>query len=170
MEANWFAKNLDDKINLPGSILTNGKGNDITVDTKWTGGIWDSLWYKQPAFAKYRRPGNIKVSFWLQPLKHYVGVAWYQKKIKIPANWDKRFTQMFLERCHWESTVWIDHQKVDMQNALSAPHIYDLSEYLTPGEHTITIRMDNRIKEIDPDSDVHSVTDNTQTNWIGIVG
>ncbi|MEO8414954.1 MAG: sugar-binding domain-containing protein [Ginsengibacter sp.] len=170
VEANWFAKNLDDKINLPGSILTNGKGNDITVDTKWTGGIWDSLWYKQPAFAKYRRPGNIKVSFWLQPLKHYVGVAWYQKKIKIPANWDKRFTQMFLERCHWESTVWIDHQKVDMQNALSAPHIYDLSEYLTPGEHTITIRMDNRIKEIDPGSDAHSVTDNTQTNWNGIVG
>ncbi|MEO6845162.1 MAG: sugar-binding domain-containing protein, partial [Ginsengibacter sp.] len=170
VEAKWFTKNLDEKINLPGSMLTNGKGNDITLNTKWTGGIWDSLWYRLPKFAKYRQPGNIKVSFWLQPLKHYVGVAWYQKKINIPANWEKRYTQIFLERCHWESTVWIDDQKVGMQNALSAPHIYDLSKYLKPGEHTITIRMDNRIKDIDPGADAHSVTDNTQTNWNGIVG
>ena len=170
VEAAWFTKSLNDKIELPGSMLTNGKGNDITVDTKWTGGIWDSLWYKEPQFVKYREPGNVKVSFWLQPLKHYVGVAWYQKKINIPANWNKRFTEMFLERCHWESTVWIDGKKVGMQNALSAPHIYDLSKYLTPGQHTITIRMDNRIKDIDPGADAHSLTDNTQTNWNGIVG
>lgn len=170
VDGKWFTKNLNDKVALPGSMLTNGKGNDIRVDTKWTGGIWDSLWYKQPQFAKYRQPGNIKVSFWLQPLKHYVGVAWYQKKVNIPANWNRRYTQMFLERCHWESTVWIDDQKVGMQNALSAPHIYDLSKYLTPGEHTITIRMDNRIKDIDPGADAHSLTDNTQTNWNGIVG
>ncbi|MEP6596672.1 MAG: sugar-binding domain-containing protein, partial [Ginsengibacter sp.] len=170
VEAKWFTKSLDDKIDLPGSMLTNGKGNDINIDTKWTGGIWDSLWYKLPKFAKYREPGNVKVSFWLQPLKHYVGAAWYQKKINIPANWDKRFTEMFLERCHWESTVWIDDQKVGMQNALSAPHIYDLSKYLKPGTHTITIRMDNRIKDIDPGADAHSLTDNTQTNWNGIVG
>jgi hypothetical protein len=166
----WFTKNLEDKITLPGSMLTNGKGNNVKVDTKWTGGIWDSLWYKQPQFAKYRKPRNIKVSFWLQPLKHYVGVAWYQKKINIPANWKQRYSQMLLERCHWESTVWIDDQKVGMQNALSAPHIYDLSKYLTPGEHSITIRMDNRIRDIDPGADAHSVTDNTQTNWNGIVG
>lgn len=170
VEEKWFTKELNDKINLPGSMLTNGKGNDIKVDTKWTGGIWDSLWYKQPQFAKYRQPGNIKISFWLQPLKHYVGVAWYQKKVTIPAKWNKRYTQMFLERCHWESTVWVDDQKVGMQNALSAPHIYDLSKYLTAGEHTITIRMDNRIKDIDPGADAHSLTDNTQTNWNGIVG
>jgi len=169
-ENKWFTKNLNDKINLPGSMLTNGKGNDITLNTKWTGGIWDSIWYKQPQFAKYRQPGNIKVSFWLQPLKYYVGVAWYQKKVNIPANWEKRFTEMFLERCHWESTVWIDSKKVGMRNALSAPHIYDLSNYLTPGEHTLTIRIDNRIKDIDPGQDASSLTDNTQTNWNGIVG
>ena len=170
IEERWFTTNLDNKIYLPGSMLTNGKGNDITVDTKWTGRIQDSLWYKLPQFKKYRQPGNIKISFWLQPLKHYVGVAWYQKKINIPVNWNNRYTKMFLERCHWESTVWIDDQKVGMQNALSAPHIYDLSRYLIPGEHTITIRMDNRIKDIDPGSKAHSLSDNTQTNWNGIVG
>ncbi len=57
-----------------------------------------------------------------------------------------------------------------MQNALSAPHSYDLSQWLTPGEHTITIRIDNRIRDIDPGKDAHSLSDNTQTNWTGIVG
>ncbi|MBC7417777.1 MAG: beta-galactosidase, partial [Pedobacter sp.] len=170
IEGKWFLKKLGQKVNLPGSMNTNGKGNDITVDTKWTAGVWDSLWYTQPQFAKYRKKGNVKISSWLQPNKHYVGVAWYQKKIAIPTNWDKRSIQMFLERCHWESTVWIDNQEVGMQNTLSAPHIYNFSKYLTPGEHTITIRMDNRIKDIDPGSDAHSLTDNTQTNWNGIIG
>src|SRR5215813_3061162 len=87
MEQHWFLKNLKDKIKLPGSMLTNNKGDDITVNTKWTGGIWDSTWYKSPEFAKYREAGNVKVPFWLQPLKYYVGVAWYQKKVSIPASW-----------------------------------------------------------------------------------
>ena len=57
-----------------------------------------------------------------------------------------------------------------MRNALCAPHIYDISKVLTPGTHTISLRIDNRIKDIDPGADAHSVTDNTQTNWNGIIG
>ncbi len=166
----WFAAALDDTLRLPGSMLTNGKGEDITVNTKWTGGIWDSLWYKSPEFAKYRETGNVKVSFWLQPLKHYVGVAWYSKKVTIPSHWEGRYAELFFERCHWESTLWVDTVRIGMQNAISAPHIYDLSQWLTPGEHRITVRVDNRIKDIDPGRDAHSLSDNTQTNWNGIIG
>jgi beta-galactosidase/beta-glucuronidase len=166
----WETKAYGDRIQLPGSMLTNGKGNAITAGTKWTAGIWDSTWYKSPEFARYRQPGNIKISFFLQPLTHYVGVAWYRIKINVPEGWKERNTELFLERCHWESTVWVDEQKAGMQNALSAPHIYDLSPWLTPGDHNLTIRIDNRIKDIDPGRDAHSLTDNTQTNWNGIIG
>ncbi len=166
----WFAKDLNDSVNLPGSMLTNGKGDDVKVSTQWTGGIWDSTWYKSPELAKYREPGNIKISFWLQPLKYYVGAAWYKRKVTIPEGWDNRYTELLLERCHWESIVWVDTALAGMQNALGAPHIYDLSKWMTPGEHTLTIRIDNRIKEIDPGRDAHSVSDNTQTNWNGIIG
>jgi len=104
-EGKWYATRLNDKIKLPGSMATNGKGNDVTANTKWTGGIWDSTWYKSPDFAKYRQPGNTKISFWLQPAKHYTGVAWYKKKVTIPVNWKGRYTELFLERCHWETTL-----------------------------------------------------------------
>ncbi|SHE76428.1 Glycosyl hydrolases family 2, TIM barrel domain [Arenibacter palladensis] len=167
----WYAKNLFDNVQLPGSMAENGKGNDITVDTHWTGSMWnDSLWYKDPKYAKYREPGNVKVSFWLSPEKVYYGPAWYQKKVSIPESWKKQHINLYLERAHWETTVWIDEQKVGVQNSLGTPHDYNLSDYLTPGEHTITIRVDNRVKDIDPGVDAHSISDNTQTNWNGIVG
>ncbi|MEO5995817.1 MAG: sugar-binding domain-containing protein [Chitinophagaceae bacterium] len=167
---NWITKSLTDKIQLPGSMLTNGKGNDVTATTAWTGGIWDSTWYKSPSFEKYSQPGNIKYPFWLQPLRHYVGVAWYQKKINIPAGWNTGYSELFLERCHWETTLWVDGKEIGMQNTLGTPHRYDISEMLTPGTHNLTLRIDNRVKDIDPGIDAHSISDNTQTNWNGIVG
>jgi hypothetical protein len=170
IEQNWYSKKLNDVIQLPGSMLTNGKGNDVTAATKWTGGIWNNDWYTKPEYAKYREPGNIKISFWLQPLKYYTGAAWYQKEVDIPATWKERAVELFLERCHWETTLWIDDKKVGMQNALCAPHAYDLSKIITAGKHTITLRIDNRVKDIDPGPDAHSISDNTQTNWNGIIG
>jgi hypothetical protein len=170
VQQKWFSKKLEDIIQLPGSMLTNGKGDDVKPDTKWTGGIWNNDWFTKPEYAKYRQSGNIKISFWLQPLKHYIGPAWYQKQVDIPDNWNEKYIELFLERCHWETTLWVDEKKIGMRNALCAPHIYDLSKVLTPGTHTISLLIDNRIKDIDPGADAHSVTDNTQTNWNGIIG
>ncbi|MFK5973531.1 MAG: hypothetical protein QM485_09635, partial [Flavobacteriaceae bacterium] len=167
----WFNEDLSDTIQLPGSMAENGKGNAISLDTKWTGNMWnDSLWYTSPKYAEYRQPGNIKVSFWLSPEKVYYGPAWYQKKVQVPESWRNQQINLHLERTHWETMVWVDDQEVGMKNTLGTPHNYNLSHYLTPGEHAITIRIDNRIQDIDPGLDAHSVSDNTQTNWNGIVG
>jgi hypothetical protein len=166
----WFSKSLSDQIKLPGSMLTNGKGDEVTANTKWTGGVWDSIWYNDTYFAKYRQPGNVKISFWLQPLKHYIGPAWYQKKVTVPAHWKQRNISLFLERCHWETMLWIDDQYAGTYNALGTPHQYPVSKLLTPGLHTITLRIDNTIKGINPGLDAHSISDNTQTNWNGIIG
>ncbi|MGB8316891.1 MAG: sugar-binding domain-containing protein, partial [Ignavibacteriaceae bacterium] len=110
------------------------------------------------------------VPFWLQPDKHYYGVAWYKKEIKIPPDWKNKSIQIFFERCHWQSTLWIDDQLVGHQNGLSAPHIFDLPESLSPGAHTITVRVDNRINDINPGVNSSSLTDHSQTNWNGIIG
>lgn len=171
MHKKWFNTILTDSVTLPGSMAENGKGYDITVETKWTGKMWnDSLWYKDPKMKKYREKGNVKVPFWLSPVKVYYGPAWYQKTVTIPEYWDNKHINLHLERVHWESIVWIDNNKLGMENSLGTAHNYNLSEFLTPGDHTITIRVDNRIKDIDVGLDAHSVSDNTQTNWNGIVG
>jgi Glycosyl hydrolases family 2, sugar binding domain/Glycosyl hydrolases family 2 len=166
----WFTKELKNSIQLPGSLTTNGIGSEIKITTPWTGGIVDSAWYTQPQFAPYRKPGNIKVPFWLQPDLYYTGAAWYQKKIIIPKAWNGKRIVLTLERTHWETMLWVDGKELGMRNSLSTPHTYLISNALASGEHTITIRVDNRVKDINVGLDAHSITDHTQSNWNGVIG
>lgn len=166
----WFNKTLTDTLSLPGSMTSNGKGDDISLSTPWTGNILDSSFFKSPDYAKYREPGNIKIPFWLQPLKYYKGAAWYQKEVTVPESWNGQFIELYLERCHWESRLWIDNKEIGMRNSLGTPHQYELTNLLTPGKHRLTLCIDNRVKEIDPGVNSHSISDHTQTNWNGIVG
>jgi hypothetical protein len=166
----WFATALNETVVLPGSMTENGKGDEVTASTHWTGQIVDSSWFKLPQFEKYRKPGNIKIPFWLQPTKTYTGAAWYQKTVDIPVSWRGKYLELFLERCHWETNLWIDDKNAGMQNTLGTPHVYDLTKLLTPGKHTITICVDNRVKDIDVGMNSHSISDHTQSNWNGMVG
>ncbi|MGF7039623.1 sugar-binding domain-containing protein [Mucilaginibacter lappiensis] len=166
----WYANTLKDKVTLPGSMTTNGKGNDITVHTPWTGSIEDSTWFRSPEYAQYRKPGNVKVPFWLQPVKYYKGAAWYQKKVDVPASWYKKHVELYIERSHWETTVWVDGKQIGMQNSLSTAQVFDLSNTLSPGQHQITIRVDNRVKDFNVGQNSHSISDHTQSNWNGMIG
>jgi hypothetical protein len=165
----WYDRELTDTIKVPGSTVENGYGDDISVDTKWTGSIIDRSWFTDPKYEKYRQPGSIKIPFWLTPLKHYVGPAWYQRQVDIPEDWRGKRIVLFLERCHWETKVWVDGVAAGMQDSLCTPHRYDLSELMTPGRHVLTVRADNSIK-YDVGVNAHSVSDHTQTNWNGLIG
>jgi hypothetical protein len=170
IDQKWYQHKLKESVHLPGSMLENNKGDDLTLNTQWTGSIYDSSWYFRPDMEKYRQKGNLKFPFWLTPNKHYVGAAWYQREVEIPAYWKGQKIELFLERPHWETIVWIDTLQIGMQNSLSTPHRYDVSRIVTPGRHLMTIRVDNRIKEINVGPDSHSLTDHTQGNWNGIAG
>ncbi len=165
----WFAQTLPESIRLPGSLQEQGFGEEIRVDTRWTGDIIDRSYFESPRYAPYRKPGNIKVPFWLQPERHYVGPAWYQREVTIPAGWHDKRVVLELERCHWQTTLWADSKCLGSRDSLATPHVYDLSGHVPPGKHTLTLRMDNRlIVNVGPNS--HSGSDHTQTNWNGIAG
>ena len=85
--ASWENRTLADRIRLPGVLQAQGFGEDVTVDTKWTGQIVDRSFFTSPRYEPYRRPGNVKVPFWLQPDKHYVGPAWYERDVVVPPEW-----------------------------------------------------------------------------------
>ncbi len=169
VDAKWFADTLPEKVRLPGSMRESGHGYDVTPKTPWTGTVRNRMWHEDERFAKYREPDNTKIMFWLQPNKHYVGPAWYQRDVTIPEGWRGKQVLLRLERCHWETQVWVDDGYAGVRNSLSVPHEYNLFDRLPPGEHTLTIRVDNTLK-IDVGRDAHSVSDNTQSNWNGIVG
>ncbi|MBM4094807.1 MAG: hypothetical protein FJ276_36170, partial [Planctomycetes bacterium] len=170
----WCDQSLENPIQLPGSLQEQGYGNDISVDTPWTGSIIDRSWFDEPRYERYRQPGQVKVPFWLQPAKHYIGPAWYQRTVQVPRDWQGRRLMLRLERPHWETRLWVDGTEVGTRNSLATPHEYELTRHLTPGaaqrdQHVLTIRVDNTVK-IDVGENAHSVSDHTQSNWNGIVG
>lgn len=99
----------------------------------------------------------------------YCGQAWYQREILIPETWKDKEIILTLERCHWETAVYIDGKPVGTEESLSTPNRFVLPKELTPGMHTLTICMDNRLK-YPMDQWNHGTTEYTQTNWNGIVG
>ena len=78
---------------------------------------------------------------------------------------------LFLERAHWQSTVWVDDKEFPANDSLVAPHITDLG-VLTPGKHRLTIRVDNRLQLPAAGHlvDSHSISDSLGAAWNGIVG
>lgn len=160
-----------DHVVLPGSMLTNGKGDDVSVHTQWTGSLYDSSFYFNPYMARYRIEGQMKFPFFLTPRKHYVGPAWYERTVVVPATWQNRNVTLYLERPHIETTVFVNGREADHQLSLSVPHQYDVTSLLQPGrENTITIKVYNGIENVCVGQDSHSVTDQTQGNWNGIAG
>jgi hypothetical protein len=166
----WFNKSAGDNINLPGSMPEKLKGDDVTAKTVWTGSLYDSSYYYNPYMEKYRVEGNIKLPFFLTPDKHYVGVAWYQREVTIPSSWRGERVVLYMERPHIETTVWVNGKEAGSRNSLCVAHRYDITNLVHTGKNKISVRVDNRIKDINVGPDSHSVTDQTQGNWNGIVG
>ena len=170
--------NYNDVIELPGSMPERQKGDDISVDTKWIGALYDSSYFHNPYMKKYRVEGNVKLPFFLTPCKHYVGKAWYRKTVNIDndANYE-----LFIERPHIATMVWVNGIQVvchdgkassakGVLNSLSVPHRWDLTGYLHKGENEIEICVDNNPEVAKVGNDSHSVTDQTQGDWNGMVG
>ena len=117
-------------------------------------------------------------------LYDYAGPAWYQRDIDIPAAWQGQRVALFLERCRWVTTVWLDDQLIGSQDSLIAPHVYELGRVagdngrdgahpsttgVAPGKHRLTICVDNTVK-IDLGKFVSALFGGTWGNMNGIIG
>ncbi|WP_231615691.1 discoidin domain-containing protein [Novipirellula artificiosorum] len=156
-------------VTLPGTLRDQGLGDPVGPDTQWIGGVKTELW-NQPKYARYRDRDHFKMPFWWQPERHFVGTAWYRRSVDVPAAWNGKRILLELERPHWMTTLFVDGQQVGQGDSLGTPHRFDLSDHLAPGEHTLTLGVNNSLNAIDVGLNSHSVSDHTQTAWHGIVG
>lgn len=159
------------QITLPGSMLTNGLGEEVTIDTKWTGSLYDSSYYFNPYMAKYREAGRMKFPFFLTPQRHYVGESWYGRTINVPKQWKRGRVVLYLERPHIESAIYVNDRLAGKDSSLSVAHEFDITPFVRFGaDNQLCIRIYNGIENVCVGQDSHSVTDQTQGNWNGIVG
>lgn len=108
VEEAWFSRGIPatSMISLPGILQTQGYGDDITAETAFVAALpRDMAWYKLPQYAAYTKPGHVEVPYLSQPVKHYLGVAWYQREIEIPSGWSGKRVGLTLERTRWQTRV-----------------------------------------------------------------
>lgn len=164
-------KIFNDSIDLPGSMLTAGKGEEVSAATRWTGSLYDYSYYYSDDMAPYREKGNIKFPFFLTPDRTYVGNAWYRRTVSIPSGWKGKRVTLHLERPHIETVLRVNGKEAGHRMSLSVPHEYDVTELLRPGaDNEIELTVYNGIENVGVGADSHSVTDQTQGNWNGVTG
>jgi hypothetical protein len=153
--AKWYNKPpsfFKQLIKLPGTMDDAGIGNPVNV---------------QPALKR-----EVMLHLWRKV--SYTGAAWYKKQVSIPASWNKKHIELFLERVLWQTNVWVDGKKLNATGeSLVAPHTFDLSNYLHPGKHTISVRIDNSRKydiSLGDANFAHAYTNETQIIWNGAIG
>ena len=134
---------MSDMVTLPGTTDTNKKGNAPQTTTETTH---------------------------LTRLHSYVGRAWYRREVTIPQDWKNHQIVLFLERTK-PTVVYVDGQRAGESDDISTAQTYDLTAQLTPGRHTITLMVDNG-ETVPPQllSNSHAYTEDTQTNWNGVIG
>ena len=144
----WFDRTLDtDTIALPGTTDDKGYGTPHGLKPELTRDVLRILARKHS----------------------YVGPAWYQKTVTIPQDWAGKAITLNLERVIWETQVWVNDKPAGMADSLITPHVYDLTERLTPGTHRLTIRIDNS-KKYNIGTMPHAHSHETQIKWNGIIG
>jgi hypothetical protein len=140
IEQQWYLSDLKDTVILPGTTDLNHKGF----------------------------PNHDTTTMHLNRIYKYEGVAWYRKKVVIPESFKDKHILLFLERTK-SSKIWIDSSLIGESHLLQSPQQFNVSDYLTPGEHYITVQVNNDLK-LTPYGNVHIYSDDTQTNWNGIIG
>ena len=114
-------------------------------------------------------PSDTTETTHLTRLYAYKGKATYSRTIQIPRQWKKAAVQLFLERTK-PTWVYLDGKLVDSCNFISTPQRYILPK-LKSGKHQLDIVVDNsRGVPEQVYGSSHAYTEDTQTNWNGIIG
>lgn len=108
-----------------------------------------------------------RIITWLSREHEYVGPAYYRRLVTIPPEWADKRVELSFDRCMWESRVFVDGVCAGSRDSLCTAHRYDLTGMLTPGDHTLVIRVDNTERE---GASCHGYGNHEQIVWNGVLG
>lgn len=115
IQERWYMKQLPEQVILPGTTDSNRKGTGP----------------EKPGLRNLNRRNT------------YMGQAWYQRRITVPDSFYGKHVTLFLERCLWDTILWVDDRFAGTGESLAVPHVFDLTAVITPGEHVLTLMVDN---------------------------
>ncbi len=130
-----------------------------------------------PSSTEVSEKGELKVNqketLLLSRKRPFTGVCRYKHTIEIPKDWKNKQIILHLERTKY-TKILVDGEVASQSHETIIPQRHILSEYLTVGSHELMIEVDNDLAKYDDFSESlyrgHHYTEDTQTNWNGILG
>ena len=119
-------------------------------------GEWDFKFDPKDAGVKehweknqQKYPLKIQVPFpWgaqLSGVKDEADIAWYQRLIEVPANWQSKRTFLVIGASDWKTDVFLDGQKIGSHEGGYTPFSFDLTKFLKSGQkQVLNIRVDDK--------------------------
>ncbi len=161
----WFERPLASEVDLtlPGTTDLAGLGFPLDPET-----LRYDTGFPYTRFPGVAEPERADARGFLARRHLYLGAAWYEREIDIPAAWRERVVELFLERAIWRTDVWVDGRHCGSADSLATPHEHVLG-VLAPGRHRLTLRVDNRML-VNLSTITHAYGPETQTRWNGVVG
>lgn len=107
----------------------------VTKESSWTTGEIPNEW-----------TGKILVPFAVDAPLSGVGrvlrpdeVIWYQRSFKVPSDWKGKNVLLHFESSDWESSVYINGQRVGQHRGGYDPFSFDITPYLKSGKNQLQV-------------------------------
>ena len=94
------------------------------------GGSWEYAIGESPKYNDYvMLPGEVKSD----------GKVWYRHGVYVPQDWYRQRITLYLERLYADATIFVNDQKVGHDSLRCAPHEYDVTELIIPGQRNTVV-------------------------------
>lgn len=130
---------------VPGNVTAeSAKAHELNLNRDWQFVKADTLTSVQ---AKDWQPVRLPHTPRIEPMivnDQWQGIAWYQRKLTRPADWQDKKIFIRFEAAMNHAEVWLNGHKIGEHLGGYLPFTLDLSEALHTGDNLLQVRLDNR--------------------------
>ncbi|UBM59027.1 glycoside hydrolase family 2 [Marinilongibacter aquaticus] len=125
----------DNWVNLNGYWQLKFDKNNVGIDQDWQN---KTNTYDEKILVPF--PWGSKLS----EVEDKADIAWYTRKISVPAGWKNKNTHLTIGASDWETSVWLDGHFLGSHRGGYTPFSFDLTPFLKYGqEQDLVVRVDD---------------------------
>ncbi|HRD02185.1 MAG TPA: glycoside hydrolase family 2 TIM barrel-domain containing protein [Candidatus Saccharicenans sp.] len=76
----------------------------------------------------------------------FIAAAWYKRPLVIPENWQGQRIKLNFEAADYETTVWINGQKVGTHRGGYTPFSFDITDFCQQQENVLVVRCQDDVR------------------------
>lgn len=96
-------------------------------------------WYSDPRLFDKKITVPFPWGSKLSGVKNEANIAWYSRKIDVPADWNGKQVFIIFGASDWKTTAWLDGQELGTYQGGYTPFEFDITRFLKRGQSQILV-------------------------------